>query len=195
MYADGRIKQACIPLTADESSWERPDLKAGLADDRSLIETIREAGADVDAILGRLDALPQAYAHGDASPQNLLRPLGEPGTFAVIDWGFNTPQAVGFDLSQLLVGLVHCDEMAAERLPELEPLVVAAYTEGLQAVGFEATYDDVHAGYALSLVVRDLFTVFGLDMPPDPELWTPEHTTNRVGLATYIAGLYQEHRP
>ena len=69
------------------------------------------------AVLDALDALPQCYQHGDASPQNLLVPEGNPDEFVVIDWGFDCPQAVGFDLGQLLVGLAHAGELAPEALP------------------------------------------------------------------------------
>ena len=55
-------------------------------------------------MLDALEALPQCYQHGDASPQNLLVPKGKPDEFVVIDWGFDCPQAVGFDLGQLLIG-------------------------------------------------------------------------------------------
>lgn len=53
------------------------------------------------------DRLPQTYAHGDASPQNLLLAANEPGTVIVIDWGFGSLVPIGFDLGQLVVGLAH----------------------------------------------------------------------------------------
>ena len=62
-------------------------------------------------ILDMLDQLPQTYAHGDASPQNLLLPAREPGTVIVIDWGFGSLLPIGFDLGQLLVGLAHAGEV------------------------------------------------------------------------------------
>ena len=57
--------------------------------------------------------LPQAMPHGDASPQNLLVPASAPDRFVAIDVGMRTPHAIGFDLGQLLVGLVHAGVVPA----------------------------------------------------------------------------------
>ena len=64
-----------------------------------------------------MDTLPQALPHGDASPQNLLVPADDPDTFVAIDVSFQNPQAVGFDLGQLLVGLTHAGLLPAAALP------------------------------------------------------------------------------
>jgi len=77
-------------------------------------------GDRLPELLDLLDRLPQTYAHGDASPQNLLLPAGEPGTIAVIDWGFGTLLPVGFDLGQLLVGLAHAGVGDLALLPAID---------------------------------------------------------------------------
>jgi len=46
----------------------------------------------VPELLDGMDALPQALPHGDASPQNLLVPADDPGTFVAIDVSFQNPR-------------------------------------------------------------------------------------------------------
>ena len=93
-----------------------------------------------------MDALPQALPHGDASPQNLLVPADDPDTFVAIDVSFQNPQAVGFDLGQLLVGLTHAGQLPAAALPEVHAVLVPAFTDGLQAEGGQATADRSPSG-------------------------------------------------
>ena len=104
-----------------------------------------ELAARAPAILDRLDQLPQALPHGDASPQNLLIPVAEPGMLVVIDVAFQHPLAVGFDLAQLLVGLVHACRMPAADLPAIHARLPAAYTSGMEKGRQPATLDDVQA--------------------------------------------------
>lgn len=90
-------------------------------------------GARLPQVLDMLDDLPQTYAHGDASPQNLLLPAGEPGTIVVIDWGFGTLLPVGFDLGQLLVGLAHAGQTDPAAIPAIDAEIFPAYLAGLAA--------------------------------------------------------------
>ena len=87
-----------------------------------------------------LDGLPQTYAHGDASPQNLLLPAGEPATIAVIDWGFGSLLPVGFDLGQLLVGLAHAGQARPSDLAGIDAAIFPAYLDGLRADGGRGEY-------------------------------------------------------
>lgn len=116
------------------------------------------------AVLDALDALPQCYQHGDASPQNLLVPQGRPDEFVVIDWGFDCPQAVGFDLGQLLIGLAHAGELSPEALPLVHKAILKAFREGLAVDGMCVTEDEVLYGYLGSLLVRATFTALPLEM-------------------------------
>ena len=76
--------------------------------------------------------------HGDASPQNLLLPAGEPGTIASIDWGFGTLLPVGFDLGQLLVGLAHADRQRPVPAAGHRRRDLPAYLDGLAREGYHA---------------------------------------------------------
>jgi hypothetical protein len=85
----------------------------------------------VPELLDRLDVMPQALPHGDASLQNLLVPADALDSFVAIDVSFQNPQVVGFDLGQL----------PAAALPELHAVLVPAFTDGLRAEGGQASAD------------------------------------------------------
>jgi hypothetical protein len=63
--------------------------------------------------------MPLCRPHGDACPQNLLVPVNEPNTFVVIDISQQAPTALGCDLAQLAVGLVHAGVRPAADLPDI----------------------------------------------------------------------------
>lgn len=193
MYAGSRIRNQSIPAIHDRRNWDARGLGADTYDE--LRPRLLDAASCLDQMLARLDELPQAYAHGDASPHNLLIPIDEPDSLVAIDWGFSSPEAIGFDLGQLLLGLANSDELDATELSTLEPIVVAAYTTGLQAVGFEAAPEQVREGYALSVAVRSMFTALGLDEGPADEHWTPEHQENRIQMTRYLLDLCEEYLP
>ena len=160
-----------LPMLERDEVWAHP-LVAGAVDDR-LRADLRALGARVPELLDRLDALPQALPHGDASPQNLLVPADAPDSFVAIDVSFQNPQAVGFDLGQLLVGLTHAGQLPAAALPEVHAVLVPAFTDGLRAEGGQASAEEVAWGYVASLAVRAGFTSLPferLSEPPTPAL-------------------------
>ena len=170
-YAESRVELASLPLLDQDEVWAHP-LLAGAVDPR-LRADLRTLGARVPELLDRMDTLPQALPHGDASPQNLLVPAEDPDSFVAIDVSFQTPQAVGFDLGQLLVGLVHAGQLPAAALPGIHPALAPAFTEGLQAAGGRAGLDEVAFGYAASLAVRAGLTSLPFERlgePPTPQL-------------------------
>lgn len=151
-YADGRVLQAAVPALADDDLWSHPMLTATV--DPDLRADLRRIADAVPAILDRLDDLPQALPHGDASPQNLLVPRDDPSELVAIDISFQCPQAVGFDLGQLLIGLAHAGTLPADELPAIHETLVPAFLAGLQEHGGDASADEVAYGYIGSLVVR-----------------------------------------
>ena len=170
-YVKSRVELASVPILDQDEVWVHP-LLAGAADPW-LRDDLRTLGARVPELLERLDSLPQALPHGDASPQNLLVPADDPDGFVAIDVSFQTPHAVGFDLGQLLVGLVHAGQLPAAILPEIHPALAPAFTEGLHAAGGRASLDQVAFGYVASLLVRAGFTSLPFERlgePPTPEL-------------------------
>jgi hypothetical protein len=197
MLASGRVKAGAGGMLADDALWAHPALAAALrGTGESTVRTELRAAIDhVDEWLDALDALPQPYVHGDASPQNLLVPATDPDTFVVIDFGFNSPQSVGFDLGQLLVGLAHSQLMDPTELAGLQRVILPAYIDGVRSTGFPATSAEVERGSILSMLVRSLFTAIPLE-----ELHRPDSCSlrsllvSRIRLARYLLDLAAAHR-
>ncbi|MFI6832759.1 phosphotransferase [Kribbella sp. NPDC050241] len=164
-YTGGRVMMTALPTIADPQTWRQPLLAAAVCHlgDHRLRDDLLDLGERLPAVLDALDALPQCYQHGDASPQNLLVPEGNPDEFVVIDWGFDCPQAVGFDLGQLLVGLAHAGELAPDALPAVHDVIFKAFLKGLAEDGMQVTEEQVLYGYLGSLCARATFTALPLE--------------------------------
>jgi hypothetical protein len=165
-YTNGRVIMGALRGLADKQTWRHPLLAAAVcnAGDHGLRDELLELGQRLPAVLDALDALPQTYQHGDASPQNLLVPKDNEDEFVVIDWGFDCPQAVGFDLGQLLIGLAHAGELSPDALPVVHRAIVPAFMEGLAADGMIVPEEQVLYGYLGSLLCRATFTALPLEM-------------------------------
>ncbi len=155
-YASRRVFAGMLPVLQSGQVWRHPVLQEALrlAGDRQLPADMVALGARLPQVLDMLDDLPQTYAHGDASPQNLLLPADEPGTIVVIDWGFGTLLPVGFDLGQLLVGLAHAGRTDPAAIPAIDAEVFPAYLAGLAAEDYQVDPAQVRAGYLGSLAAR-----------------------------------------
>jgi hypothetical protein len=164
-YTQGRVMTTALPMLADDQTWQHPLLADAICStgDHGLRDELLALAGRLPVVLDRLDGLPQTYQHGDASPQNLLVPKDKPDEFVVIDWGFDCPQAIGFDLGQLLVGLAHAGELAPEELPAIHPVILVAFLEGVAAEGMTVSEDEVLYGYLGSLLARATFTALPLE--------------------------------
>ncbi|MFC0625940.1 phosphotransferase [Kribbella deserti] len=191
-YVDGRVLRGTIPVLADDATWQHPVLKEAVeaCGESTLRGEFLGLAERLPAAMDGLDRLPQCYQHGDASPQNLLVPADSPEEFVAIDWGFDSPQAVGFDLGQLLVGLAHAGELAPEALPAVHRVIVPAFCEGLEDEGLAVSRSDVEYGYLGSLLARATFTALPLECLAAPE--SPalvDYFTYRVRLARALVDL------
>jgi hypothetical protein len=155
-YASRRVFGGMLPVLQSGQVWQHPVLTEALrlTGDQHLPADMVALGARLPQVLDMLDDLPQTYAHGDASPQNLLLPAGEPGIIAVIDWGFGTLLPVGFDLGQLLVGLAHAGQTDPAAIPAIDAEIFPAYLAGLAAEDYKVEPAQVRAGYLGSLAAR-----------------------------------------
>jgi hypothetical protein len=128
--------------------------------------------------------------HGDASPQNLLVPAEDPDTFVAIDWSLMGPVAVGYDLSQLLIGPAHAGLLDVDRLPAVHDAVLPAYVAGLADEGMRVGTDVVRFGFHVALVVRSAFSALpparlaGPATPGDAAL-----VARRIRLTRYLVDL------
>ncbi len=158
MYAERRTLWTTVPVLRDPAVRSHPVVTAAIEQtgDGQVWDDMLALADRLPALLDSLDALPQAFAHGDASPQNLLRPPAEPGTFVAIDWGFGSLLASGFDLGQLLVGLVHAGLAPASVVTELADDVVAAHTEGCAEEGWDVGAGTVRQGFVGSVLCRSV---------------------------------------
>lgn len=187
-YAETRVGQWALPMLADDDVWRNP-LLAETADSRLRADLLRLAER-LPGIFDRLDVLPQAVPHGDASPQNLLVPAAAPDQFVAIDIAFQCPMAVGSDLGQLLVGLVHAGQMPPEALPDVHEVLVPAFVAGMKECDVDVSPDAVTFGYLGSLVARAGFTSLPfehLGAPPTEPLATLFR--RRAALTRFIVDL------
>ena len=179
-----------VPLE-DDGLWSHP----WLAGHGTLREDLRRLGPEIPAMLDRLDGYVQTIPHGDASPQNLLTPVGEPDTFVVIDVSFRTPHALGFDLGQLLVGLTHAGQVPATMLPAIADTILPAYLAGLVADGVTGQDEAVRDCFATSVMLRSgfdgfLYDLIGSENPADRRAFD-----ERVALARFLVDHYRAVHP
>ncbi len=181
MYGERSVPARGLAPLADDDLWSHPWLREH-ADLRAELRTL---GARIPAMLERLDTLPQTLPHGDASPQNLLRPA-DGGDLVVIDLSFRTPHALGFDLGQLLVGLVHAGELPAARLPEITAAIVPAYLDGVTE-RLDVEPEIVVEGFTTSVLIRSAFDgfLYGL-LAQDPSEETRAMFDERIAMSRFM---------
>lgn len=190
MYAERSVPARGLAPLADDALWRHP----WLSPHGDLRRRLLDLSVEIPAFLDALDDLPQCLPHGDASPQNLLVPRSdptEPAELVAIDVSFGTPHAVGFDLGQLSVGLIHAGELPASELAGIAEVIVPAYVEGAAAEGLDLDSDTVSSGFALSALLRSGFDAFRLDLldrAPDDEAAATAFA-ERIVLAGTLAGL------
>ncbi len=190
VYAQNAVAyRGLLPLT-DDGLWSHPWL-AGQADLRAELRSLAE---EIPSMLDRLDSYVMCSPHGDASPQNLLVPAGEPDSFVAIDISFCTPHALGFDLGQLLVGLTHAGLMPAARVPEVAAAILPAYVEGLQAEGIQDQDAAVRDAFATSVMLRSGFDGFLLELLDGADDAQRHAFDERVELSRALVELYRSTR-
>ncbi len=197
-YARNRLMRATLPALRDPDLWRHPVMEAALrrAADPSLPADMRDL-AWLPAIVDLLAALPQTHAHGDASPQNLLRPARERGTLVVIDWGFGDLLPVGFDLGQLLVGLVHAGDTDPGELAAIDAAIMPGYLDGLADEGYEVDPGLVRAGFLGGLAVRSALCALPLERLSEPAQGDGlvELFATRLRLTRVMVDLAKDVRP
>ena len=169
-FTDRRILRGVRPALQAGQIWRHPLARAALrqSGDPALPGDMLTLAGRLPGVLDMLDRLPQTYAHGDASPQNLLLPAREPGTVIVIDWGFGSLLPVGFDLGQLLVGLAHAGKSDPSALPDIDAAIFPAYLEGLAAEDYRAVPAQVRLGYLGALAARSALSALPLELLSRP---------------------------
>ncbi len=181
---EGLLTHRVFPQLRDGQLWTHPLLAT--AQGRALRQDLLSLTDTVPALLDALDARPRSIGHGDACPQNLLVPADAPASFVAIDISWQSPEALGFDLAQLLVGRAHTGELPLSDLPALHDTVITAYQTGLRKEGHHVDRADITFGCDTALLIRSAFTALPLEQPPQP---TPTHHTElhrRLALTRYL---------
>lgn len=160
-----------LPSSASRAPVEPLRMTPPLGDidrqDPTLRSDLEKLAARVPALVDSLDAVPQAMAHGDASPQNLLVPADAPDAFVPIDWSAAGPVAVGYDLAQLVIGYANTGRIVPLQLPMLTDVIVDAYAAGLAQEGMPVDAWDVRYGMETTMVLRNAFTPLPMDRLAD----------------------------
>lgn len=142
------------------------------------------------ALVDHFETLERAIGHGDACPQNLLVSRADPETLVAIDLSWPHPEAIGYDLGQLLVGRAHTGELPVAAMPALRAEIIDGFVDGLRQEGCRVSTADVAFAFDASLVVRSAFLSFPLDQldqPATPELL--DAVTRRLELIRYLVDL------
>ncbi|MEJ7649976.1 MAG: phosphotransferase [Nakamurella sp.] len=197
MLAQYQVLGVVAPRLHDPALWRTPALAAALEvlADPDLPADMVDLAERVPRLLDLMDGLPQTYHHGDASPQNLLLDSSS-DEIIVIDWGMGTLQAVGFDLGQLLVGLMHAGQQDPDDAARLAAPLVDAYTAGLAEGGLSTDAATVRTGFLAALACRSALTALPLDRLDEPD--TPElraHLNDRLRLTRAMLDLIRDGLP
>ncbi len=165
----------------DDGTWSHP----WLAGEVELRRRMRGAAGRVQELLERLRPVVHGMPHGDASPQNLLR-TRDRSALVMIDISFQAPAPLGSDLAQLVVGLAHAGIVPADRLPDVEETVLAAYAEGVAAAGVALPDTDLRESYAATLLIRSGLTSLPYEWLDDPAQQAA--FAGRLRLTAFILG-------
>jgi hypothetical protein len=191
MYAGNAVAGRGLPPLADEDLWGHP----WLAPHRDLADRLLDLGSQIPDLLDSLDSFPQALPHGDASPQNLLVPAaGDSAEFVAIDVSFRSAHALGFDLGQLMVGLIHDDAVPASRLPGIGAAIVPAYVAGLAEEGVVEKERDIRLAFATAVLLRSGFDAFHYEQLDTAPAGEPPSASfvQRVQLSRFLVTQYDD---
>ncbi len=185
---DGPIARWLVPTVADPGLAAHP-LFAGLPAE-PLFRDLGTLAGRLSPLLDRYETLPRSYGHGDACPQNLLTPVDDRDTLVAIDLSWPYPEAIGYDLGQLLIGHAHAGDLPISGLPRVHDLIVDGFVEGLRQESCDVPVTDVRLAFETALVVRNAFQSLPLerlDEPVTPEL--AALAARRVELTRYLADI------
>lgn len=149
-FVGSMLRRRGLQPLADDDVWAHPWL-AEASETRRMLRTL---APQLSALIRRLDSMPLCRPHGDACPQNLLVPADAPATFVAIDISQQAPTALGCDLAQLVVGLVHAGALPVSDLPDSVQATVPQYIAGLRAHGWERQDDEILRAFWTALLIR-----------------------------------------
>ena len=159
----GKISNFDLLVQREEEFWSDPVLSS-VVDDRHRDDLYRLA-ASMPELLERLERLPHAMAHGDASTGNLLQPGFD--EIVAIDWSYGCVAAVGSDLAQLIASGSELIDGGIDALGELAEVVTREFVAGARHEGTEIDPADLDRAWTTTLAVRAVFSALMLERPAD----------------------------
>jgi hypothetical protein len=191
-FVTGRLAHTVFPVLDDESVWQHPAVAEHFG---PLRDELGAAVGHLDALAEEYAALPHRAAHGDASPNNLLRHVGDDG-FTLIDYGFWRLQPVGFDLSQLLVGEIQMRRLDADDLPARAAACLEAYAEGLAAEGCPVEPDVLRRSHAVCLMLFNGLPSIPVEvLGEDDQESVAHHVAQRAAVLGYALDVLARTEP
>jgi len=161
VFAQNALRARGLAPLADDELWNHPWLRTHA----ELRHALQALAPRLVELVDRLDAMPLCRPHGDACPQNLLVPADEPGTFFIpIDVSQQAPTALGCELGQLAVGLIHADVMPPAALPGIIRTILPAYITGLRQEGYVDEREHFERAMWTSLLIRSGFDSLRYDL-------------------------------
>ena len=116
---------------------------------RRYLQLHEVGGADCEAVLAQLDALPHTLAHNDLHPANVH---GD-GT-VVLDWAFGGLAPLGLDAGVLVGDGVADDLIRAQQADAAGTAVWDGYSAGLHDAGFDGDVDAIRWAYLRGTALR-----------------------------------------
>ncbi|MFC5064894.1 hypothetical protein [Actinomycetospora atypica] len=186
-FLDDAVRTWAMPLLGAPEAWDHPEFEAAVA--RGLEGPVRALMADVASDDGPgvapLAGVPALPSHGDPTPDNLLRPAADPGSFVLIDWASATCAPAGWDVVPLVFGRAEAGRAPAAEAVAVLPQAVAAYGEGLAEEGHPV--DPAALGAAVRAMVRLRYGMTVL--PLDALAGSRERTSGRDRQADLVAAV------
>jgi hypothetical protein len=191
-FVAGRLAHTVFPLLDDDEVWRHPAVAEHFG---PLREQLHAMTGHIDALAEEFAVLPHRAAHGDASPNNLLRhPHGD--GFTLIDYGFWRPQPIGYDLSQLLVGEIQVRRLDADDLPQRAAACLAAYAEGLAAEGSPVEPDVLRRSHAVCLMLFNGLPSIPVEvLGEDDQDAVAHHVAQRAAVLRYALDVHADTDP
>jgi hypothetical protein len=183
-FSQGALRTRGLEPLSNDELWVHPWLRP----ESDLRQMLRPLAARLADLIDRLDSMALCRPHGDASPQNLLTPIDTPDAFVVIDVSQQAPTALGCDLGQLAVGLIHAEQVLPDMLPDIIATVVPAYCFGLREEGYDGDDASIEVAMWTSMLTRSGFDSLRYDLLAHANPGDRSRTFNtRVELTRHIA--------
>ena len=108
-----------------------------------------------EALLQKVEDLPQTFCHFDAIRRNLCRCEGSEGTRTVaFDWEWAGTGALGEDLAPLVAGSLCMGDSAPASGPRLDAVAFTGYIDGLLEAGWLGEAEQVRFAYCAASALR-----------------------------------------